>query len=221
MGGDKKYSLILGSQSPRRKELLSWMKVPFEIICSDVDENSEISDPREMVEAIALRKARAVFDLCTVKEGFGQTFFPLIVTADTIVCLNKKVYGKPKDVNDARRMLLELSGKDHKVLTGVTILAFNPETNKAKERTFSCGTHVVFDNITEDILENYLASGESLDKAGSYGIQGQTLTFISHLEGSYSNVVGFPLSHFIEELKVFLDYPHDEVGQWRKLFHHG
>lgn len=221
MAADKKYSLILGSQSPRRKELLGWMKVPFEIICSDADESSNIEDPREMVEAIALRKAKAVFELCATKEGFGKTFFPLVVTADTIVCLNKVVYGKPKDVNDARRMLRELSGKDHKVLTGVTILALNPENNKIKERVFSCATHVVFDHITDDILENYLASGESLDKAGSYGIQGQTLTFISHLEGSYSNVVGFPLSHFIDELKVFLDHPQDEVGNWRKLFYHG
>ena len=219
MEGDKRYSLILGSQSPRRKELLGWMKVPFKIICSDADESSNEEDPRIMVEEIAARKGHAVFELCSQQGNFGKDFFPFVVSADTIVCLGQTVYGKPKDINDARRMLLELSGKDHKVLTGVAIHALDLETGKLRKRIFSCETKVRFDHITEDILDNYLASGESLDKAGSYGIQGQTLTFISHLEGSYSNVVGFPLSHFIDELRNFLGHADDQKGLWRHLFH--
>lgn len=221
MDAGKKYSLVLGSQSPRRKELLGWLKVPFEIICSDADESSEELDPRIMVEDVCERKAKAVFEICSKKPGFGETYFPLIVTADTTVCYEKKIYNKPTDINDARRMLLELAGKDHKVLTGVAIYAIDPVTKQRRERVFSCQTLVRFDHITQDILENYLASGESLDKAGAYGIQGQTLTFISHLEGSYSNVVGFPLSHFIDELREFLGHANDERGDWRKLFHHG
>ena len=218
MTSNNLYSLVLASQSPRRKELLGWLEIPFEIISEDIEEVSELKYPQEICEDIAKQKGIAVYNKLKQKDEFGKNYFPLIVSSDTMVCLSDKIYGKPKDVNGARTMLLELSGKSHEVITSVYIGFNDKETGEFKEVIFSGKTQVTFDNIDEDILEIYLSSGDSLDKAGSYGIQGQGLSFISKVEGSYTNVVGFPLSNFLAQLKIVLGHKEDNRGDWRAKF---
>jgi septum formation protein len=203
MGKDKKYRLVLGSQSPRRKELLGWIDVPFDIITSQAEEHSDAKDPVKYCEDIAHIKGQDVFSKLEDKSS------SLVVSSDTMVFLGDEILGKPKDRNQAKEMLQMLSGQTHKVVTSVLL------KTAEKEKVFSIESHVTFDNIDPKTLELYLDSEESLDKAGAYGIQGKGLIFISHLEGSYSNVVGFPLNDFIRELKIFLEVGSDD---WRQYF---
>jgi septum formation protein len=217
MASDIKYKLILASGSPRRKELLSWLDIPFEIIKADIEEHSEELDSVLFAEDIAKQKGNEVFKILKKDKNFGNTLFPFVISSDTIVCLGKKIFGKPKNRDDARIMLKELSGKTHLVITSVSF-SYNKFDGEEVCHTFSGKTMVTFENITEDILENYLLSDESLDKAGAYGIQGRGLSFISNIEGSYSNVVGFPLSDVVREMKSTLGFSEDNTGEWRKLF---
>ena len=217
MATNKFYQLTLASQSPRRKELLGWLDIPFEIVPSDVEEVTKETDPILVAQDLALLKGSDIWNKLSEKEEFGKSFLPFIVSSDTVVALNGKIYGKPKDQGHAREMLLELAGHTHTVVTGVSLIAHDLKTGQKRERTFSCVTKVTFDKIDEDILEFYLKTGESLDKAGSYGIQGKSLSFISHVEGSYSNVVGFPLDSFLKELKQFVG-DDGKSGDWRKKF---
>jgi septum formation protein len=214
----KKYSLILASKSPRRKELLEFLGIPFETIPSNIDEIGDETNPFELALSIAKDKGVFVYKKLESRPHFGKTFFPLVIGCDTIVVLEKKVYGKPKDGQDAGRMLQELSGKTHQVITGVHLGRFDFNLGQYLSKDFYVSSKVKFDIISKDILDNYLCTEDSLDKAGAYGIQGPSLTFISNLEGSYSNVVGFPLSDFVRELKDFLGYPEDQDGKWRGLF---
>jgi len=220
---DKKYSLILASKSPRRKQILSWIEVPFTIIDTDINEVSDYEHPVDIAKDVARKKGLAAYELCQQRNDLGKTFFPLIVSSDTIVSLGDKLYGKPNDADDAKRMLLELAGKTHRVVTGVAICRHDIACGKLIEKSFHCVTDVTFTNISPDILARYIRTGESLDKAGSYGIQGQALTFISSLNGSYSNVVGFPIDLFLSELQKFLveDWENQSDSSiWRNLIHH-
>lgn len=193
-----KYQLILGSQSPRRKELLSWLNIPFKIVTADLAEISEEEDSEKIAMDLASQKAHAVWEqLPDSQECF-------VVASDTIVVLDGKLYGKPTGKDDARRILKELSGKTHEVITGVSFLFKNSETKKIREHLFFDSTEVEFNEISKDLLESYIATGDSLDKAGAYGIQGPSLTFISKINGSYSNVVGFPLNKIVSELAIIL-----------------
>ena len=214
---NKKMKLILASGSPRRKELLGWLNIPFEIKSSDVEEVTEKVDPFEIAEDLAALKGRDIFNIYSQESGFGEDLFPFIISSDTIVTLGDKVYGKPKDSEDARRMLLELEGREHRVVTGVFLTCIDSD-GVLQERVFSCESEVTFEKIDRDLLEIYLESGESLDKAGAYGIQGRSLRFISNLKGSYSNVVGFPISDFLREFKDFLGHKESTKGEWRELF---
>jgi septum formation protein len=194
------YSLILASQSPRRKELLGYLNIPFKIIVSDVNEDSKETSPQKFCETIARRKGEVVFQQLQKQEGFGTTFFPFVISSDTIVYCDQKIYGKPTDREEASKILMELSGKCHTVYTAVCFIYLDKAKNVHQEYCFSCASFVTFDKINPDLLKHYLQTGDSLDKAGAYGIQGPSLTFISHLDGSYSNVVGFPLSDVVKEL---------------------
>lgn len=193
----EKLRLILGSGSPRRSELLGYLNIPFEILTADLEEHSEAKDPSEFAIDISEQKGRAVFRSLEKQED------TLVISSDTIVVLKDKIYGKPGNREKAKEMLLELSGQTHEVITAVS---FFTSTDKY---SFSESTKVTFEKIDFDLLERYLDTGESLDKAGAYGIQGSSLFFISHLEGSYSNVVGFPLDKVLAKLK--------EKGYWTKL----
>lgn len=193
-----KYQLILGSQSPRRKELLSWLNIPFKIVTADLAEISEEEDSEKIAMDLASQKAHAVWEQL---PGTQECF---VIASDTIVVLDGKLYGKPSSKDDARRILKELSGKSHEVITGVSFLFKNFETNKIREHLFFDSTEVEFNEISKDLLESYIATGDSFDKAGAYGIQGPSLTFISKINGSYSNVVGFPLNKIVSELAIIL-----------------
>ena len=197
-----KLNLILGSQSPRRKELLSWINLPFTILTADLDEVSLETDPTAFALDLASQKAHAVLEKVLAKPY--ETNHPFVISSDTIVVLDGKIYGKPKDKNEAREILSELSNRTHEVITGVSFLFLDLATGKIREHLFYDTTEVTFNEISSDLMENYIATEDSLDKAGAYGIQGPGLTFISKVNGSYSNVVGFPLDKVVTELKIIL-----------------
>lgn len=182
---------ILASASPRRKELIGHLKLPFLIETADIDESSSHIDPLKFCLEIAEDKGRVIFD-----RHLEDCF---VVSADTIVCLNGKIYGKPKDRDEAEKFLNELGGKTHSVFTAVVVHL--RQKDKVSVFSFVEESKVTFNLITPDLMERYLATGDSLDKAGAYGIQGPSLTFISRVEGDYANVVGFPLSRFILECR--------------------
>ena len=188
--------LILASASPRRKELLGHLGIPFEIVTKSIPEESHHTDPVEFCRDIALQKGSAIVpDLGTSKDA-------LVVSADTIVCLNQKIYGKPSGPEEARQFLRELAGKTHSVYTAVGLHL--QQSGKVSSYSFVEESRVTFNQISDQLMDLYLKSGDSLDKAGAYGIQGPSLTFISRVEGDYANVVGFPLSRFITECSNFL-----------------
>ena len=185
----KKYDIILGSASPRRNELLKGLDIEFRIMSNDVDENY----PADLIgvqipEYLAQKKA----DSYTITDNH------LIITADTIVWYNDRVYGKPTDKADARRILKTLSGNMHQVITGVCI-----KTAK-KTKVFHVVSDVYFSQFTEEEIEYYLNHYQPYDKAGSYGVQ-EWIGYIGveRIEGSYFNVMGLPIQRLYTELKNF------------------
>lgn len=191
--------LILASGSPRRKELLSYLNIPFEIVTSHVSEDFDLSaKPSDIAMDLAKRKAVAVKELMS-----GPA---VILAADTIVILNGEILNKPQNELEAKKMLLKLSGKEHSVITGVSLLLKGVKelpTNK-KESFFFCESKVIFEQIDSDLLKDYLKTGESLDKAGAYGIQGASLPFVKEIYGSYSNIVGLPINQVYQKMKILL-----------------
>lgn len=184
---------ILASASPRRRELLTQVGLEFEVMVSDADENIEESlSPDELVKRLSLIKAAAVKEELSAKGADGA---PAVIGADTVVFHNGEILGKPKDEEDAFRMLKSLSGDTHSVYTGVTIL-LGDETI-----TFANETKVVFDTISDEEIKRYIASREPMDKAGAYGIQGLGGAFVTSIEGEYANVVGFPIGEFCHILR--------------------
>lgn len=199
-----KLQLILASASPRRKELLSYLNINYKIIVSDIDETSTEKDPSKLVENLAYQKMTAV------KSKLDNDF--CIISADTIVVYQNEVLGKPKCREEAKSMLDKLSGTVHQVYTGVTIAT--------KDRTVSfheC-TNVSFNHIDSDLLEAYLDSGDSLDKAGGYGIQGSAVAFVKKVDGCYANVVGLPVNRLINELDRFFKTEQGVESKWRNYF---
>ncbi len=215
MKSDKKYSLILASNSPRRKELIGWLDIPFQVVGSNIEEHSLEKDPKAFAIDIAAQKGDAVWDLLTEEHGAH----PFVVSSDTIVVLGPRIYGKPANREEAKEMLLSLSGKEHKVITSVYLKALSIKTNQEISKKFAIETDVTFSEISEDILGPYLDSEESMDKAGAYGIQGKGLVFVESLKGSYSNVVGFPLVEFLEEMRLLVcEGSLNEKLDWRSHF---
>ncbi len=180
-------ALILASQSPRRKELLAQLGLSFTISVADIDETTDPSiDPKIEVERLSREKAAAIF------AGPED----VVLAADTIVVLGGKVLGKPKSTEEAVEMLTNLSGKSHQVCTGVTL----------QKGTQVCSyvetTQVTFRPLFQMEIQSYVATGEPMDKAGSYGIQGLGACFVSHLEGDYFNVMGLPLCSLTGHLRM-------------------
>lgn len=207
---EKPIKLILASASPRRKELLGHLNIPFQVLTKNIPEESNATDPVEFSRQIAIDKGRATFE----DYQLGLTNV-LVVSADTIVCLGKKIYGKPSGVEEARQFLNELAGKTHSVFTAVCMLG--KIEGKLLEHSFVEESKVTFNPIGEDLMTRYLATGDSLDKAGAYGIQNGSLTFISRVDGDYANVVGFPLSRFVLECEILLK-PFSGGRSWFELF---
>ncbi len=185
--------LILASKSPRRKELLKQIGIPFVVVVSDAEEVSGNSwTPAALVVENAKRKARAVAEKYPDSPVLG---------ADTVVSSEGKIFGKPKDKDEARKMLTALSGKMHEVTTGLALI------NRNEIRTTNVTTKVFFDTMTKADIDAYIATDEPMDKAGAYAIQGKAARFIEKIEGSYSNVVGLPLNALIQLSKDLNLFP--------------
>lgn len=186
------HKLILASNSPRRQELLASLDLPYEVrIIPDIDESyPEDLEKEKIAEFISARKAEAYLPSLKADE--------LLITADTIVLLEDKVFGKPKDEDEACQMLFELSDRNHNVITGVTLA-----TNK-KRKTFAVSTHVSFGKLHENEIKYYVSKYKPFDKAGGYGIQ-EWIGFVAvkHISGSYFNVMGLPVHRLYHELKKF------------------
>lgn len=180
---------ILASASPRRKEILENAGFDFEIIVSDVDENiTEDLSPSETVEELAKRKALAVWEENKDAVVFG---------CDTVVAVDDKILGKPRDDDEAFAMIKMLSGKAHTVSTGVCICS------EDKISVFSNTTNVEFYPLSDETIRSYVATGESRDKAGAYGIQGYGSVLIKEIKGDYFSVMGLPVS---ESSRVLADF---------------
>jgi len=177
--------IILASRSPRRREILSMLGLSFEILSADADESSDIVEPTALVRELALRKGRAVRELLR-KRGEWQEG-TLIIAADTVVAAGEQILGKPADAADAARMLSLLSGSTHHVLSGVAVLTPDRECAAAES------TAVHFAPMCDAEIDWYVKSGEPMDKAGAYAVQGLASLFIKGLEGDYFNVVGLPV----------------------------
>ena len=188
---DVNLVLILASNSPRRKELLSMLGYEFVVRPSNCDENTDITEPHVLVKELAKRKAKAV--------SFNDT--DTVIGSDTVVAIGGKILGKPKDKNDAINMLRLLSGKTHTVYTGVCILQKNCEISE----TISCD--VTFKTMTEKEIIDYVDSLEPMDKAGSYAIQGKGSAFVEKINGDYFAVVGFPCCYVNTVLNQLGIYP--------------
>lgn len=189
--------LILASTSARRRELLDMLGFEFEVVGSDYDEDSfdyASLPPEQVVSELAVGKA-----LTIAERTSGDA---LVIGADTTVVLNGKYYVKPADPADARRMLAELAGNTHQVYTGICIVAVEAGRPGRPVTDYSV-TDVTFDSISADVIDAYVATGEPLDKAGAYGIQGKALAFISGINGDYFNVVGLPLNRLVALLEKF------------------
>ena len=188
----KKYHIILASNSPRRRDLLAGLDIPFEVrVLPDIEENYPKGlSVNEIPEYIAAEKADAYRAQMADDE--------LIITADTVVILGQEALGKPTDADDACRMLRMLSGRTHQVTTGVCL------TTKEQQKHFSVTTNVTFGTLTEEEIHHYVTKYKPFDKAGAYGIQ-EWIGYIgvTGLEGSYYNVMGLPIQRIYTELKAF------------------
>ena len=184
------YKIVLASNSPRRRELLSGLNLEYTVrVLPDIDESyPDTLKGEEIPMYISREKAKAYRNSMAEDE--------LIITADTVVCINEKVLGKPRTQEEAKEILRELSGKTHQVITGVCLMTCG------LQRTFSATTQVAFDVLTEDEIEFYVEKFRPLDKAGAYGVQ-EWIGFVgvSRLEGSYFNVMGLPVQRLYQELK--------------------
>lgn len=181
--------IILASASPRRRQLLNQIGLTFRVIPSHVDEDDVVRhDPLANVQAIALRKARSIAD--KMEDG-------IVIGADTQVLVDGEILGKPENEADAVRMLTKLSGKEHRVITGVALV--DAESNF--EETWCETTLVIFRELPEDEIADYVNTGEPMGKAGAYGIQGRAAAFVEKIEGCYFNVVGLPLAKLAQKLR--------------------
>lgn len=174
--------LVLASASPRRAELLREIGVPFEVIPSEIEEAWPPGPPRDAVTALALAKCRSVAERLAVPA--------VVLGADTAVVLDGRVLGKPDSPEEARRMLRDLRGQQHEVITGVAVV----EVPAGRETTVAVVTRVLMREYSEAEIDAYVATGEPFDKAGAYAIQGAGGVLVAKVEGCYTNVVGLPLT---------------------------
>ena len=183
--------LILASNSPRRKELLSDLGYSFEIIPSNINEEIDLNNSiQNEIEKLSFNKALSVF-----KDNKDA----IVIGSDSVVILNNKIYGKPKNKEEAKLMLQALRNKTHVVLTAVTIIS-----NKQSE-TFSENAEVTFDNISDEEIDKYINEENVLDKAGAYAIQGLAKKFIKSINGDYFTIMGLPVHELYVRLKKYYE----------------
>lgn len=179
--------IILASASPRRKEILEGLGVDIEVLTAPTDEDSDITDPAALTRELAQRKGRAVYELM-LASGRDDAERAVIISADTVVCCEGEILGKPRDRADAIRMIRLLSGRDHTVVSGVAVTLGGVTKSDASVTT------VRVEEIPEIEIERYVDSGEPMDKAGAYGIQGRFSAFVKGIDGCYFSVVGLPVN---------------------------
>lgn len=203
--------IILASASPRRKELLEQIGFQFSIQVSDVEEVITKTLPSAIVEELSAQKAKAVMDTVTgvekaqaLEENMATDAGELLVIgADTIVACEDQILGKPKTPEQAKEMITLLQGRTHQVYTGVTLLYRTGQGN-IQQKTFYEATQVSFYPMTEEEIDTYVATGDCMDKAGAYGIQGFCARYIKGIEGDYNNVVGLPVGRLYQEARNWL-----------------
>ncbi len=214
MSESMKKRIILGSASPRRRELLEQIGLEFEIVVSDAREHYKSTRPEDIVRELALMKAEHVAKEVErrEKERAEQASIPgldtgeahlrnvVILGADTIVVRDGQILGKPSDEEAAFSMLKSLQGRMHQVYTGVAVLDFD---GSGSLRTISHAeeTKVYVHEMTDEEIRRYIAAGESMDKAGAYGVQGRFAAYIDRIEGDYYNVVGLPVAYLYHTVK--------------------
>ena len=183
--------IILASASPRRRELLTQIGLTFEVVVSETEEKITSTEPAKVVEELSIQKAAAVWEKLAQNHN-------IVIGADTVVACDGKILGKPADIENAVEMLRLLQGRGHEVYTGVTVLY--EENGEKRVLTFHEKTTVHFYPMTEAQIREYVATGDPMDKAGSYGIQGFCARYIRGIEGDYNNVVGLPAGRVYQEL---------------------
>lgn len=184
-------NIILASGSPRRRELLEQIGLEFKIITSNAIEDTDKVNPAEMVMELSALKAEAVFNELTGQEKSAS----VIIGADTIVYAKGSVLGKPKSEEDAFAMIKMLSGNVHSVYTGVTIL------ENGQIKSFFEETKVKVYDMSDEEINRYIQTGDCMDKAGAYGIQGAFAAFVEKIDGDYNNVVGLPVARLYHEMR--------------------
>jgi septum formation protein len=177
------FDLVLASASPRRRELLERVGIPFRVRAADIDETSLEKNPSRMVQALALEKAKAVFTLESTA---------LVLAADTTVALENSILNKPQSITENADFIRQLSGVWHEVHTGIALVGQQLETSAVEV------TRVKFRQLSEAEILGYAGSGEGLDKAGGYGIQALGMALVERIEGDYFNVVGLPVARLLE-----------------------
>lgn len=193
-------TIILGSASPRRRELLAQIGADFEVRVSNKEEVYHSNVPEEIVKELALMKAENVAEELAEENPAGAVKSTVVIGADTIVVLDGKILGKPADEADAVRMLSSLRGRRHDVYTGVAVLDYD-ENGEKRVYNYPVGTAVYVNEMTEEEIRAYVETKDPLDKAGAYGIQGRFAAHIDRIEGDYYNVVGLPVSRVYRTLR--------------------
>lgn len=197
------FRVILASASPRRRQLLEEAGVNFTVHVSEVDETLEpdlLADPPEAAKKLAERKAGAVVQSVFADPNITGMF--MILGADTMVVKDADIFGKPKNLSDAKHMLRELSGNTHQVHTAVSVwmvAAPEPEKVSLGFRTFVDTSHVTFKELTDEQIADYLRKGESFDKAGAYAIQGEGAALVERYEGALDSIIGLPVQRLLKE----------------------
>ena len=195
--------IILASGSPRRKELLEQIGIEFEICLAKGEEVISSTVPHEVVMELSAQKAQEVANMIyTYSAEHEETSTPqdiMVIGADTVVAYDGKILGKPSDEDDAKRMISMLAGNTHSVYTGVSVI-FIDKNKRAGIHTFYEKTDVLVCDMTETEIDRYVATGEPMDKAGGYGIQGRFAIHIKEIMGDYNNVVGLPVARLYQEL---------------------
>jgi septum formation protein len=180
--------VVLASSSPRRREILEKLGIMFDVIPSNADESDVVGSADETVMVLAKRKAESVADKLNNS---------LVIGCDTLVALENDVFGKPESTAQAEEMLSRLSGNTHRVLSGLCLI----DTVTGEKRVSRDETFVSFRTLSPEEIRAYVLSGEPMDKAGAYAIQGGAGKFVSEVKGSYDNIVGFPSELFLREVR--------------------
>lgn len=198
----EQYHIVLASQSPRRRELLGRLHIPFTVLPAKGEEKIQDGSPENVVMDLARQKAAEVYALKQDDSGREKPLF--IIGADTIVVYDNQILGKPRDREHAYETLRMLSGSTHQVYTGVCLIR-GGAMSEAVDHCFYVKTDVSFVPLTDEEIWDYIDSGDSFDKAGGYGIQGDFAVYVKGIHGDYNNVVGLPVARLYQEMKGMLD----------------